>query len=105
MLQPFKKVMACATNEILDLFRLVVCQMSTVQMRQGVPPVTMLVILLTVPPLSMPSILNVTTAVQNAAARLLSNPRRRDHITPVLSSLHWLPVISELYNERYFRPL
>lgn len=31
--------------------------------------------------------------VQNAAARLLTGTRRRDHITPVLSSLHWLPVV------------
>jgi len=30
--------------------------------------------------------------VQNAAARLLTNTRRRDHTTPVLRQLHWLPV-------------
>ena len=30
--------------------------------------------------------------VQNAAARLLTGARKRDHITPVLASLHWLPV-------------
>lgn len=30
--------------------------------------------------------------VQNAAARLLTGKKRFDHITPVLSSLHWLPV-------------
>jgi len=30
--------------------------------------------------------------VQNAAARLLTGFNRREHITPVLSSLHWLPV-------------
>ncbi len=30
--------------------------------------------------------------VQNAAARLLTGTNRRDHITPVLKSLHWLPV-------------
>ena len=30
--------------------------------------------------------------VQNAAAHLLTGTRRRDHITPVLASLHWLPV-------------
>lgn len=30
--------------------------------------------------------------VQNAAARLLTGTRKRDHITPVLSALHWLPV-------------
>ncbi|XP_028310272.1 uncharacterized protein LOC114467932, partial [Gouania willdenowi] len=30
--------------------------------------------------------------VQNAAARVLTKTRRRDHITPVLASLHWLPI-------------
>ena len=31
-------------------------------------------------------------SVQNASARLVSGARRRDHITPVLQQLHWLPV-------------
>ena len=30
--------------------------------------------------------------VQNAAARLLTGHKKRDHITPILASLHWLPV-------------
>ena len=30
--------------------------------------------------------------VQNAAARVLTRTRKRDHISPVLASLHWLPV-------------
>ena len=30
--------------------------------------------------------------VQNAAARLLTGTRKREHISPVLASLHWLPV-------------
>ncbi|XP_029998146.1 uncharacterized protein LOC115424892, partial [Sphaeramia orbicularis] len=30
--------------------------------------------------------------VQNAAARLLTGTNRRDHITPVLQALHWLPI-------------
>ena len=30
--------------------------------------------------------------VQNAAARLIPGARRRDHISPVLRQLHWLPV-------------
>ncbi|XP_055493235.1 uncharacterized protein LOC129698247 [Leucoraja erinacea] len=30
--------------------------------------------------------------VQNAPARLLTGTRKRDHITPILASLHWLPV-------------
>ena len=29
---------------------------------------------------------------QNSAARLLTGAKRRDHITPVLKQLHWLPV-------------
>jgi len=31
-------------------------------------------------------------SVQNAAARLLTGVGRRDHISPVLRQLHWLPV-------------
>jgi len=31
-------------------------------------------------------------AVQNAAARLITNTRRCEHITRVLQQLHWLPV-------------
>ncbi len=30
--------------------------------------------------------------VQNAAARLLTGTRKREHISPVLASLHWLPI-------------
>ena len=30
--------------------------------------------------------------VQNAAARLLKGTKRREHISPILASLHWLPV-------------
>lgn len=30
--------------------------------------------------------------LQNSAARVLTKTRRRAHITPVLKSLHWLPV-------------
>ena len=30
--------------------------------------------------------------LQNAAARLLSNVAKYDHITPTLVKLHWLPV-------------
>ena len=30
--------------------------------------------------------------IQNAAARLLTRTKKRDHITPILKSLHWLPV-------------
>ena len=30
--------------------------------------------------------------VQNAAARIRTKTRKFDHITPILSSLHWLPI-------------
>ncbi len=30
--------------------------------------------------------------IQNAAARILTRTRKSEHITPVLGSLHWLPV-------------
>ena len=30
--------------------------------------------------------------VQNSLARVVAGTRRRDHITPVLAQLHWLPV-------------
>ena len=38
------------------------------------------------------NLLKKVQSVQNAAARLLTNTRRPDHITPVLRQLHWLPV-------------
>ena len=34
----------------------------------------------------------LSQAVQNAAARLVSGARRRDSVSPILRSLHWLPV-------------
>lgn len=36
--------------------------------------------------------LNKLQLIQNAAARVLTKTRRCEHITPVLISLHWLPV-------------
>ena len=30
--------------------------------------------------------------IQNSAARLITGTRRRDHVTPILFRLHWLPV-------------
>lgn len=33
---------------------------------------------------------------QNTAARLITRTKRREHITPVLKSLHWLPVSSRI---------
>ena len=38
------------------------------------------------------SLLTKVQRVQNAAARILTKTPRREHITPVLHSLHWLPV-------------
>jgi len=38
------------------------------------------------------SLIQRLQAVQNAAARLVTGTRRRDHISPVLRQLHWLPV-------------
>ena len=35
--------------------------------------------------------------VQNNAARLVLRARKRDHATPLLSSLHWLPVNSRIH--------
>ena len=36
--------------------------------------------------------LNQLQLVLNAAARILTRTKRCEHITPVLTSLHWLPV-------------
>jgi len=36
--------------------------------------------------------LNSLQMVQNAAARVLTRTKKYEHITPVLSSLHWLPI-------------
>ncbi len=35
---------------------------------------------------------NKLQMVQNAAARVLTRTRKYDHINPVLSTLHWLPI-------------
>ena len=34
--------------------------------------------------------------IQNAAARVLTKTKKRDHITPALAALHWLPVKSRI---------
>ena len=41
---------------------------------------------------SSSKVLNKLQYIQNSAARLLTHTRSRDHITPVLQKLHWLPV-------------
>ncbi|KAI5608495.1 hypothetical protein C0J50_6634, partial [Silurus asotus] len=40
--------------------------------------------------------INKLQLVQNAAARVLNRSRKYDHITPVLISLHWLPIKSHI---------
>ncbi len=37
-------------------------------------------------------LINKLQMVQNAAARVLTGTRKYDHISPVLSTLHWLPI-------------
>ncbi len=37
-------------------------------------------------------LINNLHMVQNAAARVLTRTRKYDHISPVLSTLHWLPI-------------
>ena len=36
--------------------------------------------------------LNKLQIAQNSAARLVCKKRKRDHVTPILEALHWLPV-------------
>ncbi len=38
------------------------------------------------------SSINKLQIIQNAAARVLTRSRKYDHITPILQSLHWLPI-------------
>ena len=37
-------------------------------------------------------LINKLPLVQNAAARVHTRTRKYDHISPVLSALHWLPI-------------
>ncbi len=37
-------------------------------------------------------LINKLQLVQNAAARVLTRTGKYDHISPVLSTLHWLPI-------------
>ncbi len=37
-------------------------------------------------------LINKLQLIQNAAARVLTRTRKYDHISPVLSTLHWLPI-------------
>ncbi len=38
------------------------------------------------------SLINNLQIVQNAAARVLTRSRKYAHVTPILQSLHWLPI-------------
>ncbi len=40
-----------------------------------------------------PRLINKLQMVHNAAARVLTRTRKYDHISPVLSTLHWIPLI------------
>ena len=40
--------------------------------------------------------INKLQRVQNSLARIVTGARKSDHITPVLASLHWLPVSSRI---------
>ncbi len=37
-------------------------------------------------------LINKLHMVQNAAARVLTRTRKYDHLSPVMSTLHWLPI-------------
>ena len=43
--------------------------------------------------------------VQNAAARIVTLTRKRDHITPVLYNLHWLPIKERIEYKILLTPL
>jgi len=38
------------------------------------------------------NVLKRLQSVQNAAARVVTLPCKREHVTPILGKLHWLPV-------------
>jgi hypothetical protein len=40
--------------------------------------------------------INRLQVVQNAAARVVTQTKKRDHISPILADLHWLPVTSRI---------
>ncbi len=42
-------------------------------------------------------LINKLQMVQNSAARVLTRTRKYDHISPVLSTLHWLPIKHCIY--------
>ena len=56
------------------------------------PQVTPLTVLLSLMHGIADGLMQRLQAIQNAAARLITGARRRDHISPDLRQLHWLPV-------------
>ncbi len=42
-------------------------------------------------------LINKLQIVQNAAATVLTRTRKYDHISPLLSTLHWLPIKHRIY--------
>ena len=40
--------------------------------------------------------IDLLQTVQNFAARIVSGPRKFDHVTPILKQLQWLPIIKQL---------
>ena len=41
--------------------------------------------------------INRLQRIQNSAARIVTNTRKYDHITPILQKLHWLPVRQRIH--------
>jgi len=41
--------------------------------------------------------INRLQRIQNSAARIITNTRKYDHITPILQNLHWLPVRQRIH--------
>ena len=44
------------------------------------------------------ALLHRLQVLQNSAARLITGTRRREHISPVLFALHWLPIRFDCHN-------
>ena len=41
--------------------------------------------------------INRLQRIQNSAARIVTNTRKYDHMTPILQKLHWLPVRQRIH--------
>ena len=46
--------------------------------------------------------INRLQRIQNSAARIVTNTRKYDHITPILQKLHWLPVRQRIHSKILF---